>query len=268
MTRRLEDLAQHVFRHTRIEATNIQSSLVRLGRCSSREGPPTAGRHDAARVVDTRHGRRDGGRDRVRILRDVQRRGGDVRAIALAVLGIVEAGGSSVRLRRRRQLSCRGRWSSLGHGDGLGQRQKVYESLGEDGEWRGVPSSCDKAGSNHEFAQSKTGGGNAGWPRRIQVAKRDLVRRKRKGSIVQPQLLRLFLSSLSRGLVENNVSGELWSYCSATIDARRGAPLSTTSTRLACRADEDAQCCGRWNSQSNAERRVSSLARRGDAGRR
>ena len=88
MTSGLEDLAQDILSDSLIQSTDIERSLVRLGRGSSEAG--TGRRHHG--LV----GRGDGAGDRVVVLGDVQRR-----QVRLAILG------SGAR------LGCSG--SSVGH---------------------------------------------------------------------------------------------------------------------------------------------------------
>lgn len=109
---RLEDLAQNVLSDSGIESTNVQGPLVRLRRGAARGVGGASGarrRHDASR-----HGRADGGRDGVRVLRDDN--GGERRRrhvlLGVALLAIVarRAGGG----RWGRQAGARG--CGVGHG--------------------------------------------------------------------------------------------------------------------------------------------------------
>lgn len=98
MPRRLKDLTQHVLGHPLVQSTHVKSSLVGLGRRSSE----AAGRGQDAAAVDARSRRRDGRRDWVRVLRNMEGRRGEMSWVALAVLGGRSA---HTRLRRRRNRS-------------------------------------------------------------------------------------------------------------------------------------------------------------------
>lgn len=78
----LEYLAQHIFSHPLVQAANVEGPLVRLRRSSSEA---RGGRDHAA--IDARAGRCHGRRDRVVVLRNMERRRGEVSWVALAVLG-------------------------------------------------------------------------------------------------------------------------------------------------------------------------------------
>lgn len=101
VTGSLKDLAQNILRDTRVQATDVESSLVRLGRRAPGEGTAAGGRHDLV----TRHGRGDRGRNRVRVGRDVERRGRHVGVGA--ILTVLVAWSPSTGLGRRRKLASR-----------------------------------------------------------------------------------------------------------------------------------------------------------------
>ena len=102
----LEDLTQHILRHPLVETPHVECALVRLGSGTSSEATSAAGRHD---VVYAGHGRGDGGRDRVGVLWDVQRRRRHVSLVGLAIL-----------VARRPRIGLRGELrggsSTVGHG--------------------------------------------------------------------------------------------------------------------------------------------------------
>lgn len=110
MAGRLKDLAQHVLSDPSVQATDVERALVRLRRSASGEG--TTRRHQST-LVPTSHGRCNGGRDRVGVLGNVQRRRGH--GTGLTVLRVVEARRTSIGLGRGRQLSARGRSSVVSH---------------------------------------------------------------------------------------------------------------------------------------------------------
>lgn len=110
MTSSLKDLAKNILCNTGVEPTDIERSLIRLGCHAAGEGTGAGGRHHAALVAG--HGRGDGGRDGVRVLRNVQRRRRHVCRVGLAILAILEARSASIGLGRRRQLA-RGRGRSV-----------------------------------------------------------------------------------------------------------------------------------------------------------
>lgn len=83
MSRGLEYLTQHIFSHSLIQAADVEGPLVRLRRSSSE----ASGRREDATAIDARTGRCDGCRDRVRVLRNMERRRGEVSWVALAILG-------------------------------------------------------------------------------------------------------------------------------------------------------------------------------------
>lgn len=102
-----KDLAQDILGHTRIQTTHVESSLIRLGRSTSREGTGAGGGHD----IVAAHGGGNGGRDRVVVGRDMQRRR---RHMGVGtVLAILVAWGACVRLGGRRKLASGG--TSVGH---------------------------------------------------------------------------------------------------------------------------------------------------------
>lgn len=82
MARGLEYLAQHIFSHSLVQAANVEGPLVRLRRSSSE----ARGRRQDA-TLDARAGRCHGRRDRVVVLRNMERRRGEVSWVALAILG-------------------------------------------------------------------------------------------------------------------------------------------------------------------------------------
>jgi hypothetical protein len=108
MTGRLKDLAQDIFCDAGIKTTNVESTLVRFGCDSAREGTSTGRRQDRV-LINRRHRGSDGGRDRVRVGWDVQRRRRHMRRVSLAVLVAVEPRSTSVGLRRRRRELCTSR---------------------------------------------------------------------------------------------------------------------------------------------------------------
>lgn len=106
VTSRLKDLSQNILRHTLIEATDVERPLVRFGSRSTKAG--SRGENTASILRGP--GRGDGGRDRIVVLRNVQRRRGN----GLAVLPAIEACGTRIWLRG--QLARVGRGSSVSHG--------------------------------------------------------------------------------------------------------------------------------------------------------
>lgn len=113
----LEDLAQDVLSNTRVQASDVQRSLVRLGRSPARSIASSAGGgHDT-----TRHGRADRGRDGVGVLWDDHRGERRRRHVLLsaALLAIVARGSSGGRWRRQvGTRRCR-----VGHGCWEGMRR-------------------------------------------------------------------------------------------------------------------------------------------------
>jgi hypothetical protein len=99
----LENLTQHFLCDPRVETSDIQRTLVRLGGGATHKSARAVGGHGGAVLA---HGRRAGGRDGVGVLRDDdrrERRGGEVRRITAIVTVLVPRrprGG----LRGRRQL--------------------------------------------------------------------------------------------------------------------------------------------------------------------
>jgi hypothetical protein len=102
----LEDLPENILRHALVKAADVERPLVGLRRRST----DAAGRGEDTADVLRSSRRGDGGRDRVVVLRNVQRRRGN----SLAVLPAVEARGTRIWLRG--QLARIGRGSSVGHG--------------------------------------------------------------------------------------------------------------------------------------------------------
>lgn len=110
MTSSLEDLSQDILGDTRIQAADIEGTLIRLGRSTTRERTTAGRRHDLVAA----HGRGDGRGDRVVVGRNVERRGGHMGVRAIAVL---VARGSCVGLRGRGKLASGN--TSIGHDDRL-----------------------------------------------------------------------------------------------------------------------------------------------------
>jgi hypothetical protein len=108
MTSRLEDLAENILGDARIQASNIERTLVGLGGRATTERAAAAGRDDAALVAARAHRGGDGSRDRVRVLRNMQRRRRHVGGILASVLAVLVARSARVGLRGRRELA-RGR---------------------------------------------------------------------------------------------------------------------------------------------------------------
>jgi hypothetical protein len=125
MPRRLENLSQHIFRHSRVQPANIQGTFVRLW-CGTTHSPArTARRHHPACGKRRSHG----GWDRIVILRNNDRRQWrrrHVGRIALTVCGraILLLAGCRRGLRWRRQGSDRGRGRGLRHCCGVSRRGK------------------------------------------------------------------------------------------------------------------------------------------------
>lgn len=127
VTSGLEDLAQDVLGDSRVQATHIQSSFVRLGSRTTRDIPSAAagGRHDVCA-----HGRADGRRDGIRVLRDDdgrQRRGRHVLLGLARSTPIVARGACGGR--RRRHLSLRG--GRVGHGDYATRTERMKRKKAE-----------------------------------------------------------------------------------------------------------------------------------------
>lgn len=101
VTSSLEDLTQDILGNTLIQASHVQRPLVRLGGSTAAESPSATGRHN---LIDPRHGRGNGSRNRVVVLRDMEGRRGHVRRVRLAILAVLVAWSSSVRLGRGGQL--------------------------------------------------------------------------------------------------------------------------------------------------------------------
>lgn len=99
----LEDLAKNVLGNTRVEATDVESALVGLRSGAAAERTTTGGRNDAALVAATQ-GRGDRGRDGVRVLRNMERRGWHMGGV-LTILAILIARSTRIRLRRRGKLA-------------------------------------------------------------------------------------------------------------------------------------------------------------------
>jgi hypothetical protein len=103
----VKDLLQHLLRHARVQAADVQRPLVGLGRGSANEAAGTLGRHDVLAAV---HGRRHGRGDGIGVLRDAQRRR-DVGAgfVAGLVSRRTRGGRRRVSLTRRgNHLVCHG----------------------------------------------------------------------------------------------------------------------------------------------------------------
>ena len=103
----LKDLAQHILRDAGVQSSHVQRPLVRFRGCTASIGGSAGGRHDAALVSASTHGRGDGRRDGVVVLRDMERRRRHMRWIGTA-LPVFVAGCASVELRRRRELGALG----------------------------------------------------------------------------------------------------------------------------------------------------------------
>lgn len=118
MSRGLEYLAQHILSHSLVQAANVEGPLVRLRRSSSEA---RGGREDATAIY-ARAGRCDGRRDRVVVLRNMERRRGEVSWVALAVLG----GRGAHGLRSGRDSASVGHcrdWEVLRRGSGRARRR-------------------------------------------------------------------------------------------------------------------------------------------------
>lgn len=104
---RLKDLTENILSQTRIQPTNVKSTLVRFRGCATHVAACRGRRHDAAR-----HGGADGGGNGVGVLRNYDRREGRRRHMALRGLGIalsaIVVAGSASLLRRRRNRGGRG----------------------------------------------------------------------------------------------------------------------------------------------------------------
>jgi hypothetical protein len=110
MTRGLKNLTQNFLGHSLVQSANVEGALVRL-RGGATEATCAGGRHDTSLV--RRSGRGDSSRDRVGVLRDMER----WRGHRLAILASFKARGASTSLRRRRQLARVGGSTSVGHID-------------------------------------------------------------------------------------------------------------------------------------------------------
>lgn len=100
----LKDLAQHILGHPLVQSADIQCPFVGLRSCSSET--TSAGRGHHATVVPSQDRRGHGGRDGVRVLRNMEGRRGEMSWVSLAILGSVEASAGL----------CGVRWSSrVGH---------------------------------------------------------------------------------------------------------------------------------------------------------
>lgn len=135
MTGGLEDLAQDLLGDARVQATNIQRTLVGLGSGTTTERAAAAGRDDAALIAAGAHRRGDGGRDGVSVLRDVKRRGRHMSRVRASVLAVLVARGARVGLRGR-DLTRGRRRTVVSHGWNDGA-MKTLERRVEDGdEWK------------------------------------------------------------------------------------------------------------------------------------
>lgn len=110
MTRSLEYLSQDILGDTRVQAADIEGTLIRLGRSTTGERTAAGRRHDLVAA----HGRGDGRGNRIVVRRDVERRGRHMGVRAIAVL---VARGSCVGLRGRGKLASGN--TSIGHDDRL-----------------------------------------------------------------------------------------------------------------------------------------------------
>lgn len=108
MTGGLEDLTQDVLGDARVQASNVQRTLVRLRGGAATKGASAARGHHAALVAAASHRGSDRGRDRIGVLRNMQRRGRHVRRVLASILAILVARRAGVRLRWGRELT-RGR---------------------------------------------------------------------------------------------------------------------------------------------------------------
>lgn len=116
VARGLKNLFKNILRHSWVQSTDVEGSLVGLGGRATNVATSASGRHHVAG-----HGRSDGRGDRVRVLRDDHRRsrwGRHVRRVGLAIaLGTIEllVLSTSSRLRGRRQRGCGRSGSVLSH---------------------------------------------------------------------------------------------------------------------------------------------------------
>jgi hypothetical protein len=103
---RLEDLAQNVLGDSGVQSTNIQGPLVGLRRGATRG----VGRAASARRGHdpSRHGRADGSRDWVRVLRDDDGGEGRRRHVLLSVALLAIVARRALCRRRGRQVGARG----------------------------------------------------------------------------------------------------------------------------------------------------------------
>jgi hypothetical protein len=115
VTSSLEDLTKNILRNARVESTDVKRPLVRFGSHTAGESTRAVWGHHTALIAG--HGGGNSRRDRVRVLRNVQRRRRHVSRVGLAILAAFEARSARVGLRRRRQLSRS--LSVLGHGVGV-----------------------------------------------------------------------------------------------------------------------------------------------------
>ena len=116
VTGSLEDLTENILCDTLVEAANVQSTLVRFGGSTS-ESSSTCRRHQSTLIG--RKGRGNRSRDRVGILRDMQRRRREVGCIGLAILVAVEARGARIGLGRWWQLAGVGGSAGISHLENL-----------------------------------------------------------------------------------------------------------------------------------------------------
>ena len=124
MACRLEDLTQDIFGHALVQSANVESTFVGL-RCGATKGGGGGRGHQTA-VISGGHGRGDGSRDRVRVLRNMLWRWREVGWVCLAILATFKSRGASVGLLGVRQLSWIGRSASVGHFAGC----RIRESRG------------------------------------------------------------------------------------------------------------------------------------------
>jgi len=109
MSRCLEDLTKNIFGNTRVESSHVQGALVRF-RCSTtgKRAAAARGKDPAALVTATAERGGDSSRDRVGVLRDVQRRRRQMRWIRRGILTILVTRRASIWLGRGRQRGAAG----------------------------------------------------------------------------------------------------------------------------------------------------------------
>ena len=126
----LEDLAQDVLGDARVQASHIQCAFVRLGGGAARDvaRPSAGGRHDVCA-----HGRADGRRDGIRVLRDddgcERRRGHVLLRLAGGAAVVARGAGRGRRGRHLRLCGCR-----VGHGNYSRKTRRGWRVAGGRGE--------------------------------------------------------------------------------------------------------------------------------------